>query len=65
MLMADEIILFISDLNSPTQVISNFNKFTQCSGRKLKIDKTEIILLGNLKVKINSLPNDLWGYSDN
>ena len=38
--MADDTTLFISDIKSLIQAISNFNKFTQCSGLQLNIDKT-------------------------
>ena len=56
-LMADDTTLFISDIPSLVQAISNFNKFSLCSGLKLNMDKTEIIPLGKLKGKIITLPH--------
>ena len=64
-LMADDTTLFISDIASLVQAISNFNKFNICSGLKLNIDKTEIIPLGKLRGKITSLPIDINGIKIN
>ena len=57
--MADDTTLFLSDINSLTQAITNFHKFIFCSGLKLNMDKTEIIPLGKLRGKITNLPNEI------
>ena len=57
--MADDTTLFLSDIHSLTQAITNFHKFTLCSGLRLNMDKTEIIPLGKLRGKITNLPNEI------
>ena len=64
-LMADDTTLILSDLTSLIHAITNFNKFTICSGLKLNIDKTEIVPLGKLKNKMKTLPNVLKGIKIN
>ena len=66
-LMADDTTLCLSDIESLRNAICEFQKFTICSGLKLNIEKTEIIPLGNLINKLDTiiLPESLAGIQIN
>ena len=44
--MADDTTLFLTDIASLTHSINTFNKFGECSGLKLNLQKNEIIPIG-------------------
>ena len=58
-LMADDATLFLADIASLSTSINIFNKFGECSGLKLNLQKTEIIPIGNAKNKNINLPDHL------
>ena len=58
-LMADDTTLFLSDLESLEIAIKEFQLFSQCSGLKLNINKTEIIPLGKLQTDTHQIPESL------
>ena len=59
LMMADDMTLALTDINSIDKAITNFNKFHKISGLKLNLNKTEIIPIGKLAGTIPILPNHL------
>ena len=54
-MMADDTTLIVKNLNSFDSAIKIFNHFSECSGLKLNLNKTEIIPIG--KQKKHKSPN--------
>ena len=57
--MADDATLFRADMASLSNSIYIFDKFGECSGLKLNLQKTEIISIGKAKNKNINLPDHL------
>ena len=57
--MADDITLMNTDTQSIINAINIFNSFEKCSGLKLNLSKTEIILIRSQKGKDIILPTHL------
>ena len=55
--MADDITLTIKDIRSIANSIKIFNDFEKCL--KLYLSKTELIQIGNKRVKVITLPTHL------
>ena len=58
-MMADDITLNNKDLQSIANSVNIFSDFEQCSGLKLNLNKTEIILIGNETIRKITLPPHL------
>ena len=55
---ADDTTLILPDLNSVSKSINTVNNFSKVAGPQLNLDKTEGVLLGNMKrLKINNFQN--------
>ena len=58
-MMADDTTLIVKNLDSFDSAIQIFNKFSECSGLKLNLNKTEIIPIGTSKNKKIEIPTHL------
>ena len=58
-MLADDTTLILANINSLIKLISILNNFTNLSGLKLNMQKTEVIPLGALRKKQLSLPSFL------
>ena len=57
--LADDMTIFVNDLNSLEMSISEFLKFEKMSGLKLNLEKCEIIELGSMRLKQSDVPKQL------
>ena len=57
--MADDTILFLTDISSLVTAIKIFKEFKKCSVLKLNLYKMKIIPIGKIKDKDISLPTEL------